>query len=191
MPDGPFKNLKLGRRWKRFAKASHSDSADPRERCALASDALVCDILTDETQALLTDLQDYARQAQLDLDPLSSVESIFDNHSRTAFDDTLQKELSFRLWDQMTPDAAIRKALEASVDDEISRARNRIQEECIHACESGEMRQDQFDLTVNRANASFDALAKGYICDALRTGDKNAFKNAASKKKGLNEGPSL
>ena len=131
------------------------------------------------------------RRAQLDLDPLSSVESIFQSHSKTAFGDTLQKEVFLRLGDQMTPDAAIRQALEASVDNQISSARNRIQEECIGARESGEMWRDQFARTVTQANAAFDALAKGDICDALRAGDKDAFKNAVAKQEGLDEGPSL
>lgn len=191
MTDGPFKNLKLSSRWKRFAEAVQNDAVDRAARCALASDALVREILTDETQALLTDLHAYGRQEQLDIDPLSSIESIFNGHSRTPFADTLQKELAFRLSEQMPPDAAIDKALEASVGDHICEARNRIEEECIRARESGEMRQDQFDRTVTQASAAFDALAKNEICNALRAGDKNAFKDATSKKEGLDEGPDL
>jgi hypothetical protein len=191
MTDGPFKNLNLGRRWKRFAEAVQNDAVDEAARCALASDALVREILTDETQALLTDLGAYGRQEQLDIDPLSSVENIFNGHSKTPFVDTLQKEIAFRLGAQMPPDAAIDQALEASVSDRISEARSRIEEECIRARESGEMRQDQFDRTVMQANAAFDALAKDEICDALRAGDKDSFKGAVSKKEGLDEGPDL
>ena len=53
------------------------------------------------------------------------------------------------------------------------------------------MKQDQFDRAVKQANATFDALPRSDICDALREGDKNTFKNAAAKKIGLDEGPSL
>lgn len=191
MTDGPFKNLKLGSRWKRFAEAVQNDAVDSAQCCALASDALVREILTDTNQVLLADLQAYSGREQLDFDPSSSIESIFNGHSKSPFADTLQKELAFRLSEQIAPDVAIGQALEASVGDQISEARNRIEEECIRARESGEMRQDQFDRTVNHASAAFNALAKNEICNALRAGDKNAFKDAVSKKEGLDEGPSL
>lgn len=191
MPDGPLKNLNLGSRWKRFVGASHNDAFDSTERCALASDALLRDILTDDLQALLTDLRTHERQPQLDLEPLSSVESVFRRHRKTAFGDILQKEVSFRLCDRMTLSTAVRQALEASVDDQISKARNRVQEECIRARESEEMRQDEYDRTVTLASAAFDAMANDEFCDALLAGDKNAFENGSSKKTGLDEGPRL
>ena len=191
MPDGPFNNLKLGRRWNRFAATLDIDAADDSEQRALASDAILNDILTEDFQPLLTDLREYERRPQLDLDPLSSVESIFRSRSKTAFSDTFQKELSSQLGHQMTPDRAIGQALDVSVDYQIRKAKNRIQEECIRLRESREMRREQFDRTVTRANAVFDTLPKGDICNALRAGDKNAFKNAVSKRKGVDEGPSL
>ena len=191
MPDGPFKNSKLGRRWNRFAATLHIDAADNSERSALASDAILRDILTEDFQPLLTDLLAYGRRAQLDLDPLSLVESIFRSRRKTAFGDAFQREVSFRLEHQMTPDVAFEQALEASVAFQISRARNRIQEECVRLRESGEMRPEQFDLTVTRANWVFDTLPKDDICNALRAGEKNAFRDAVSKRKEVDEGPSL
>ena len=191
MSDGPFKNLELGSRWRRFAAAAHNGAADPTEPCALAADAIVHEILTDETQALLNDLLPYARRDQMDLSPLSSIEGIFHSHSKTAFGDALQREVAFRLADQVPVNDAIDKALEASLHDHVRRARDRIEEECIRAREAGEMRQDQFPHTVAKANEAFDALPKHDICDALRRGDRSAFKKAASKQSGLDEGPLL
>src|SRR5712675_3052091 len=97
MTDGPFNNLKLGSCWKRFTEAVQNDAVDKAERCALASHALVREILTDETRTLLADLRAYGHQEQLDINPLSSVENIFNGHNKTPFADTLQKELAFRL----------------------------------------------------------------------------------------------
>jgi hypothetical protein len=51
MSDGPFKNLKLGKRWKRFAEAVQNVAFDSAECCALASDALVHEILTGDVPA--------------------------------------------------------------------------------------------------------------------------------------------
>lgn len=191
MTDGPFTNLRLDSRWKRFAESVQNDAVSESERCALASDALVREILTDLNQALLADLEAYVWQEQLDIDPRFSVERIFDRHSKTPFADILHRELTYLLDGQMRSDAAFGQALEASVSDQISEARNRIEEECIRARESGEMRQSQFDRTVTEASAAFDALAEDEICKALRAGDKNAFKEAVSKKEGLDEGPNL
>ncbi len=191
MSDGPFKNLRLSYHWKRFAAAAGNDAADRTQRCALASHALVREILTDDYRTLLNDLQAYTCQTQLDFDPVSSVDSIFCRHSRTAFGDTLHKELAFRLGHKMPPDSAMREALIASIDNQSSKARKRFEEECIRTRESGEMRQGDFDHTVTHAGEAFDALTKDEIYDAIRTGDRNAFKTAASKKRGLDEGPSL
>ncbi|MDE0219021.1 MAG: hypothetical protein OXJ90_07105 [Spirochaetaceae bacterium] len=191
MSDGPFKNVELGSRWKRFAAAAHNDAADPTERCVLAADAIVHEILTDETQALLSDLFAYVREDQLDLTPLSSIERIFHSHHKTAFGDSLQREVAYRLADDMPVSDAIDQALEASFDDHHRRARDRIEEECIRAREVGALRRDQFPHTVARANAAFDALPKHEICDALRRRNKSAFKTAASKHSGLDEGPHL
>ena len=191
MSDGPFKNLRLSNHWKRLAAAASNDAADRTQRCALASHALVREILTDNTRALLNDLQAYTCQRQLDLDPVSSVDSIFCRHSKTAFGDTLNKELAFRLGHQMPPDSAMREALKASIDNQSGKAKKRFEEECIRTRESGEMQQGEFERTVTHASEAFDALTKDEIYDAIRAGDRNTFKTAASKKRGLDEGPSL
>jgi hypothetical protein len=191
MTDGPFKNLKLSRRWKRFAEAAGNDAVDSAERCALASNALVREILTSDTPLLLTKLRTYTERAQLDLDPLSSVAGIFNDHNRTSFSDALQKELSFRLSDHIASGVAMQQALKAAVTTQIIEAKNHFEEECIRACESGEMRQDQFAHTVNRGGVAFNAVPTNEICNAILAGDKNAFKSGISKKEGLDEGPSL
>lgn len=191
MTDGPFKNLKLGSHWKRFAEAVQNDAVDAPERCALAAHALVHETLSENTKALLVDLQAYVNRKQLDLDPLSSVESIFSGHNKTPFSDTCQKEIAYRLSEQTHPASALRQAVEATVIGLKSGARNRIEEECIRVRESGEMREDQFTHTVMQARATFDSLAIDEICDALYAGNKNAFKEAISKKDGLDDGPSL
>ena len=191
MSDGPFKNLRLDSRWKRFAAAVHNDAVDDTERNALALDALAHEILTAENQSILSDLKAYASMPQMDFDPLPSVEGIFCDHDTTAFGDVLRREMGYRLGDHMTPRTALEQALEASVDDQINKARSRLQEECIRACECGEMRQEQYDRTVTKSNAAFAALPKGDIYSAIRAGDKGAFMKNVSKKTGLDEGPNL
>ena len=191
MTDGPFNNQTLTSRWNRFASAIQVDAVNSDERRALASDALLHEILTDDTSHLLAELQAYSALRQLDIQPLSAIDGIFEKYSKTPFADTLQKELTFRVDSQMAPDVAIDTAIEASVSTQVGQARNRIEEECIRARDSGEMPQHQFNRTVAQANAAFDALATEEISHAVRTRDKNAFKVAVSKKDSVDDGPSL
>jgi len=191
MSNGPFKNLKLTKRWKRFAEAVQSDACDLTYCCALASDALLEEILTTEVKAIVTDLVAFGSRAQLDLVPLSSVEEIFNRHSKSAFTDTLQKEVECRVSDQMACSDAIKEAMGAAAGDHICEVKTRIEEECIRSLEFGKMRQDQFYRTVSQSNAILTTLANNEVCEALLACDKKTFKDAVSKKLGLDEGPSL
>ncbi len=191
MSDGPFKNLKLNRRWKRFVEVVKNPAFDRAICYALASDALVREILTDGVKALVADLLAFASQEQLVIDPLSSVDSIFNAHMKTPFADTLQKEVAFCLSQEVTPIGAVQQALEAAVTEQTHEARNRIVEECICAQEVGKMSQAQFFQTVSQVDAIFDSLNTNEVCGALLAGNKSAFKNAVAKKVDLDEGPSL
>lgn len=192
MSDGPFKNLKLGKRWKLFAEAVQNDAFDSAERCALASDALVREILTDNVKALLIELQAYAGRVQLDFaTTLSCIEDIFNRHSKTSFTDTLQKEVAFRVSEHMVLPDAIKQAVSAAVREQISEVKSRIIEECICKRDFGGMWQDQFNRTVRESSAILNDLATDEICDALLARNKKAFKAAVSKKVGLDEGVSL
>lgn len=191
MSDGPFKNLKLGRHWKRFAEAVQNYAYTSAECSALAKNALLQEILTQDLKALLTELKDFASQVQLDLDALSAVEEIFSRHQKTSFADTLQKEVACRLSDQMPLADAIKQAVEAAVTEQKCEAKSRIVEECILSRDFEGMWQDQFNRTVRESSAIFNGLATNEICEAIFAGNNNAFKAAVSKKAGLDEGVSL
>lgn len=191
MSDGPFKNLNLGKHWKRFADAVHNEAFNNSECCAMASHALMQELLTDNVSAIFAVLRDYTNQKQLDIDPSDTVKSIFNDHMNTPFCDTLQKQIVFRLNDQVSPADAVQQALEESVSKHTNDVRNRIVDECISAREAGAIRQEQFSISVSNINSVFDALEKDKVCNALLDGKKNAFKAAVSKKQGLDEGPPL
>jgi hypothetical protein len=191
MSDGPFKNLKLGHRWKRFAEAAQNDAFDSSECYAMASDALVREILADDLPSLLRSLQSFASDGQMDLDPSSSVERIFNLHNKSQFADDLQKTMSFHLNDKKEPDDALKQALNESVVNQTNAVKNHINEECIRAFESAEMKRDQFELAIKRSSEILDKINIDDICSAIFANDKNAFKKAVSKKDGLDEGPNL
>lgn len=191
MSDGPFKNLRLAKRWRKFAEAAYNDAFDQVECRAMASDSIVRDVLTGPVQTLLSVLKSYVDQKQMDMDPLSSIERIFDENSKGQFANILQKEMAYRLSDNCTQKEAFEQALASSVREQINISRTRIQEECIHSCEIGEMKQGQLDRTMDRTNTVFESLDRQSICEAIRACNKQTFKDAVAKKDGINEGPSL
>jgi len=91
MTDGPFKNMKLGSCWKRFAEAVQNAAVSHAECVAFASDAVVREVLIGDIPALLRDLKKQSVCDQFELDPLYLVEGIFDSYSKTPFADTFQK----------------------------------------------------------------------------------------------------
>jgi hypothetical protein len=189
MTDGPFKNMKLGSCWKRFAEAVQNAAVSHAECVAFASDAVVREVLIGDIPALLRDLKKQSVCDQFELDPLYLVEGIFDSYSKTPFADTFQKELLFRLANQLPTELALGQALEATAIEQIAQAQSRFVEECIRACNTGEMNQEQFADTVEKIEASFNAIDRHSVCKALRTGNKNAFKEATSEKEDIDEGP--
>tara|TARA_R110000787_G_scaffold61094_1_gene138513 strand:+ start:688 stop:1263 length:576 start_codon:yes stop_codon:yes gene_type:complete len=191
MTDGPFKNMKLGSRWKRLAEAVQNDAVDQSECTALANDTIVRELVTPANNAILSDLEAYAGRDQMDFDPISSVEAVFEQHPKTPFNDQLQKELTYRLSDGVPVGSALSDAVEASATSHIGETRNRFQEECLRLREAKELSTDKCRSTIDKVNATFDAVDIPGLCKAVREGDKNAFKATTNKKDGLDEGPSL
>lgn len=191
MSDGPFKNLRLAKSWKTFAKAAYNDAFDQIECCAMASNAVVHDVLSDSVRTLLSVLKSYVSQKQMDMDPLSSIERIFNEHSKDQFVNTLQKEMAYRVSDNSSHSEVLEQALASSLDEQVNISRARFQDECIHLSEIGEMQQVQLDRTIDRANSVFESLDRQRISEAILACNKQAFKSAIAKKDGIDEGPRL
>lgn len=191
MSDGPFKNLKLNKRWKRFAEAVQNSAFSSHVCCDMASDALMHEVLTEGVHSLLADLQSYTNQKQLELNPLLAVENIFNAHMKTPFTDILQKEITLCLSDQVALTDAIGKSMKVCVNEQINEIMNRIQEECIIARDCKEMSQVQFNHTLNQAGSILSSLSVDNICQALFSGNKNAFKKVVTKQERIEDGPPL
>lgn len=191
MPDGPFKYSTLSHRWKRFGVAACNDAYDSSERCALAKDAILHEILNDENLALVRDLEACARRPQLELDPKFAVHGLFSGRPMTPFGDILQREAAIRIEEKNSIDAAYAAALHASVREHTGLAYRRFQEELILARERGELTQKQYGRALAHVTAAFDMLNVSEICDAIRARDRSRFKGAVSKKTGIDDGPNL
>ena len=175
MSDGPYRNLKLDRKAKRFAEAVQNDAVDEPTRCALASDAIVNGILR-ENGDLIAELQNYGGGGQLDFDPQSSLKAIFEAQPKSEFADHLAREISMRLRDSQESQAAIADSLQAALKTHIGEFQTRIQEVCLEARNSGDMYRDQFEAFIEGSNRSLKDLDQPRILDALKNGNKSEFK---------------
>jgi hypothetical protein len=188
MTDGPFKNLKLGSCWKRLEEALQNDAASPEECGAFASDALTRHLVTKEHTKALQEIDAHLDQGQLELDPLGSVEAIFDRCDKTPFLDVFQKELLYRTTDDTPLGDAKVPALTSAIDTQIGELRNRFHEECIRAQEAGEMSRDAADRARQKIDSAFDAVESGKVRDALLAGKNDAFEKDLERVDGVDEG---
>lgn len=188
MTDGPFKNLKLGSCWRRLAEAVQNDAASPAECGAFASDALARHLVTKEHAEVLRELDARLGCGQLELDPLGSVEAIFDRCGKTPFLDSFRKELLFRIANDTPLADALAPALDAAIKNQIGEARNRFQEECIRAHEAGEMARDAVERAQEKIDTAFDAVESEKVRDALLAGKKDAFEKDLGRGDGVDEG---
>ena len=188
MTDGPFKNLKLGNCWKRLAEAVQNDAASPDECSAVASDALTRHLVTKEHVKALQEIEAHLGQGQLELDPLRSIEAIFDRFEKTPFLDALRKELLYRAANDTPLSDAVAPALDAAIGTQIGETRNRFHEECIRAQEDGEMSRDAADRAHGKVDAAFDAVDSEKVRDALIEGRKDAFEKDFGKSDGVDDG---
>lgn len=190
MTDGPFKNLKLDSRSKRFVEAVRNDAESNRTRQALAGDAILHGILS-ENQPLIRELQAYGQNVQLDLDHDALIKSIFDTFNKSEFADHLQREISFRQHEGEGAEPAVNNGFEAALETGICKFRNRIHEACLEVHGRGEMRSAQFDRFIDRSNETLRNIDRPRILKAFKDGNKNAFKLDVKKKAGVDEGPQL
>jgi len=184
--DGPFKNLKLDSRSRRFAVALQNEAEDHDTRCALGGHAIVNGILAGN-EVLIRDLQSCGQDGQLDLDPKGSIKSIFDRHERSEFADDLQREVAVRLHEGETLRGAIDKAIDACVETNIGKTLTRIQEAGYEAHREGPMYKDQLDRLIEGSNHVMMSLNRSRIREAVKGCNKNAFKPDVKKITGVDE----
>lgn len=191
MTDGPFKNLPLDRRSKRFAEAVQNEAVDLETRCAYAHDAILNGILSKNRQLLRAMLQEFGRDGQLLFDPMTAIDSIFNNCPKSEFADRWQREIRLRLHDLEPALKSINAGLEAAIETDINEFRTRIHEAGLEALRELGMYKVQFDQLINGCNDALKFVDRARIIEALRTEDRDAFKHEKRMRKGLDEGPQL
>ena len=189
MTDGPFRNAALSSRWKQYGKDLVSDAASSNERVAQACHSLLGDVDTKALGSLLSALNAHAQRPQMDLDSVTSIDTIFDRQAKSPLTDTLQKHLIANLRDQMSVERALDQALPSAVMDWMTTTKNRLDEHCIRARDIGDMNPESCRKGIERNRVVFEAIAPSELCDALVSGNRNAFKQATRKKSGVDDGP--
>lgn len=189
MTDGPFRNAELSSRWKRYGQDLVSDAVSAEERMTQACHSMIGDVDMKAFSPLFGDLKAHAERTQMDLDPVSEVETIFESHPTSPLADALQRHLIANLLDQMPIGEALNRSLESTAKEWISTTTNRLDEECIRARELGDMKREDYHKGIERNRETFAAIKPNELCDALATGNKSAFRQAVQKKAGVDEGP--
>ena len=189
MTDGPFKNAALSSRWKQYGKDLVSDAATSEERTAQACHSILGDKDMKGLGPLLSALKAHAQRPQMDLDPVSSAEAIFDSYAKSPLTDILQKHVTANLRDQIPGERALAQALRSAVTDRIAITKNRMDEECIRARDVGDMSHENYRKGIERNHETFNAIRPNELCEALVSGNGRAFKQATRKKVGVDEGP--
>lgn len=189
MTDGPFRNSELSSRWKRYGQDLVSEAASLEERTTQACHSMIGDVDMKVFGPLFKELKVHAERAQMDLDPLTPVETIFENHAPSPLADTLKRHFAANLRDQISSEKALDQALERTAKEWIGTTKNRIDEECIRARDLGDMGREDYHKGIERNRETFASIKIGELIGALASGNKRAFSQAADKKAGVDEGP--
>lgn len=186
MTDGPFKNAALSSRWKRYGDALINDAMSSNERTERVHSAILKDLCTKESRALITELDTYVKRLQKDLLPREAVNAIFDKHPKTPQADILQKFLSANLARPMGVESAWHFAFDSFVKHEAYGTENRMVEQCMSARDRGDL--PNYSKAVERNHEAFAGLNHGRIRDDLLSG-KSASKFAIAKHSSIDDGP--
>ena len=189
MTDGPFKNAALSSRWKQYGKDLVSDAASSEERASQACLSMLGEVDMQAFESLMSELSAHAQRPQMHLDPVSSVEAIFESHEKSQLSGIFQKHLIANLRDPVLVERPVDQALQGAVAELTDITRNRLDEECIRARDLGDMSHENCRKGIERNHEAFDAIRKKSLCDALVAGNLRAFKPATRKKVGVDEGP--
>jgi hypothetical protein len=189
MTDGPFRNAELSSRWQRYGQELVNDTASLDERTTQACHSMIGDVDMKTFSPLLNELKTHADRSQMDLDPVTIFQAIFEKHAPSPLADGLQRHLIANLRDQIFPGKALDQALESTAKEWIGTSKNRLDEECIRARELGDMNREDYRKGIERNRETFASIKSSDLGGALSSGNKRAFSQAVQKKGGVDEGP--
>ncbi|MCQ0990339.1 hypothetical protein [Jiella marina] len=187
MTDGPFRNLRLSTRWKKFGEQLVSDAASPAERVNQACHSMMTDAGVKEFSFMVQDLSTCLSQSQLTLDPVSDIEAVLERHSMSSFSDILRRTLIANVLDGSSPADALQPALDAATREWVGIVKNRQDEHCIQARDLGDISRVDYQKCLERNAEAFSNIDVEKLCQAMKDGNRRAF--SSPKRVTVDEGP--
>jgi hypothetical protein len=185
--DGPFRNLRLSTRWKKFGEQLVSDAASPAERVDQACHSMITDAGVKEFSFMVQELSACLARSQLTLDPVADIEAVIERHSMSSLSDIFRRTLLAKIHDGLPQADALQPAMYATTREWIGVVKNRLDEDCIQARDLGDMSWSDYRKSVERNAEAFSGIDVERLCQAMRDGDRRAF--SSPKKIGVDEGP--
>lgn len=187
MTDGPFKNTKLPDRWKKYGDDLVSNAKSSSERTERVESAILRDLCTKETRALVIEIDTYVKRLQQDLIPRATVDAIFERHPTTPQSDSLRRFFTAYLANSSL-ETAWQFGFDRWVKTEASRTQNRLVEHCISARDRGDLDRAKYPAAIERHEKAFAGIDYNKIRDGF-FGAKRPAKAGIAKKTGLDDGP--
>jgi len=188
MTDGPFKHADLPNRWKKYGEDLESDAKTSSQRTERVESAILRDLCTKETRALVLEIDSYVKRLQQDIVPRVGIEAIFNKYPQTPQTDNLRRILTAHLVTASSVESAWQFGFDKWVRNEAFRTRNRMVEHCISARDRGDLKGVDFPKVVERNDDAFAGINYDKIRDRFFSG-KGAAKFAMAKQDGLGDGP--
>jgi hypothetical protein len=187
--DGPFRNLKLSNKWKRYGDQLASDAASPEERVEQACGAILGDVDSKSVSALYWELRSMASQSQLDLIPGSTLQLIFDKREPSIFAHKLSRHVVANMQNGDPILQALDAGMVSAISDLLEVTKNRLDEHCIEARALGDMKGEAFHIGLKRNSETFATIDHKAIGEALIAGKTHVFNGPSKRRTGVDDGP--
>lgn len=187
MTDGPFRNLRLSNRWKKFGEQLVSDAASHAERVNQACHSMITDAGMKEFTSMVQELSGYLAQSQLSLDPVGDVETVIERHPMSSLSDILRRTIIAEIEKGLPRTEALQTAMKATTREWVGIVKNRLDEDCIQARDLGDMSRVDYQKGLERNAEAFSGIDLEKLCRAMQDGDRRAF--TSPKHMTVDEGP--
>ena len=186
MSDGPYRSLKLGKKWKSAARAAEREASDKQEVADQFCEALQEDLCSDEVQRVVQSIKEVISDAQRDMFPVDRLLEIRLRASGNAFATGLVDNL-VALAENFDAETSVKQAFEASVDELWDRQERHIEEHYQqHREATGPMKVRIRD----RLTDAKSMLPMAALTDCLYDG-KRTLAFSSGNRSGLDDGPAL
>lgn len=191
MNDGPSRNLNLAAHHQKVVDMLAEDAFSEKECKEQICHAMMQDLHEAGDLLLAKDLQVLLNKKQPALYIISDVKQVFESHNKTPFADNLQKRFLHKLEHGLSLKDSLKRSLYQAIEHKMHAFVDQIKDWFMKAKDIGDATTEKVENSKVRLFRVRKIVPIEEICDALQSGDKNAFKRNIVKKSDADEGPSL